>query len=64
MKLTREQLVDLKGKSPEGIYQHIRQFVRQELGVVDKDELSEAVDDAIRAGLLDEDDLRKLGDDR
>ena len=64
MKLTIAQREELKGKSAEGIYQHIRQFVREEVGVVEKDELQEALDDAIRFGLLDDDDLRKLGDDR
>lgn len=60
MHLTRRQIDELRGKSPEGIYQGIRQFVREECGSVDRDELKEALEDAIRADLLDERDLHRL----
>jgi hypothetical protein len=64
MRLSAKQLDELRGKSPEGAYQYIRQFVREELGTVDKDELKEALEFAIRAGILDEDDLRKIDGER
>ena len=60
MKLTRKQIDDLRGKSPESVYQLIRQLVRSEHSYVDKDELAEALEDAIDAGLIDEDDVRQI----
>ena len=63
MHLTREQIDDLRHKSPEGIYQSIRQLIRDEFGTVDRDELKEALEDAIKADLLDERDLRKIEDE-
>jgi len=60
MRLTRQQIQDLRGRSPEGAYQLIRQFVREEHGSVSREELAEAVQDAIRAGLLDESDVRRI----
>jgi hypothetical protein len=60
MRLTPDQIEELRGKSPEGVYQHIRQYVRQEVGTVDRHELEEALRDAIDAGFLDERDLRSI----
>ena len=63
MHLTRKHIEDLRGKSPEGVYQLIRQFVREECGAVDRDELAEALRDALAADLLDQGELRKLEDE-
>lgn len=60
MRLTRDQITGLRSKSPEGIYQQIRNLVRERCGVVERDELREALDQAIEAELLDERELRRL----
>jgi hypothetical protein len=60
MKLTSEQIDEIRGKSPEGIYQTIRQWVREEHSYVDKDELSEALEHAVNVDLLDERDFREI----
>ena len=62
MRLTKEQIQRLRDMSPEGIYQSIRNLVREEHGVVDRDELSEALDDAIEADLLEERQIRRFED--
>ncbi len=62
MRLTKEQIQRLRDMSPEGIYQGIRNLVREEHGVVDRDELSEALDDAIEADLLEEREIRRFED--
>ena len=62
MRLTKEQIQRLCDMSPEGIYQSIRNLVREEHGVVDRDELSEALDDAIEADLLEEREIRRFED--
>ncbi len=62
MRLTKEQIQRLRDMSPEGIYQSIRNLVREEHGVVDRDELSEALDDAIEADLLEEREIRRFED--
>ncbi len=59
MKLTRDQITELRSKSAEGAYQAIRDLVREEFGSVDKDELREALEDAVDADILDERDVRK-----
>ena len=59
MRLTREQIGELRGKSAEGAYQRIRDLVREECGTVDRDELAEALEDAIDADILDERDVRR-----
>ena len=60
MHLTRTHVEELRGKSPEGVYQLIRQFVREECGAVDREELEEALQDAVAADLLDKRELEKL----
>jgi hypothetical protein len=60
MKLTPEQIDELMGKSPEGVYQAIRQWVREEHSYVDKDELAEALEHAVNVDLLDERDIREI----
>ena len=60
MHLTRAQLESLRGKSPEGMYQQIRQIVRDEFSSVRRDELKEALEDAVRAGYLDWRDIDKF----
>lgn len=62
MRLTKEQIQKLRDMSPEGIYQSIRELIREEHGVVDRDELSEALDDAIEADLLEERQIRRFED--
>lgn len=63
MRLTREQTEGLRGKSPEGVYQGIRELVRRECGVVGGDELNEALRDAIDAYIIDERELRRIEDE-
>jgi len=63
MHLTRKHIEQLRGKSPEGVYQLVRQYVREECGAVDRDELAEALRDALAADLLDEREARKLEDE-
>ena len=60
MKLTDSQKRDLKDKSPEGICMAIRQIIRDEFGVVDRDEFEEALEDAVESDLLDERDVREF----
>lgn len=60
MILTDAQRANLKGKSPEGVYMAVRALVRAEFGIVDKDELAEALDDAVAADLLDERDVKEF----
>ena len=60
MILTDTQRAGLKGKSPEGVYMAVRALVRAEFGIVDKDELAEALDDAVAADLLDERDVKEF----
>ena len=60
MRLTADQKDELKGSSPEGVYQSIRQWVREEHDYVDKDELSEALEDAVNADLIDERDVKEI----
>ncbi len=63
MRLTRDQIADLRNKSPQGIYQTIRDLVREEHGVVDRDELAEALEDAEESGLLDRSEIRRFEDE-
>ena len=63
MRLTRAQITDLRNKSPQGIYQAIRDLVREEHGVVDRDELAEALEDAEESGLLDRSEIRRFEDE-
>ncbi|MDP6125623.1 MAG: hypothetical protein QGH20_07710 [Candidatus Latescibacteria bacterium] len=60
MRLKSDQLDSLKSKSPEGVYQAVRDIVRLEIGVVDRRELAEALDDAVEAGIVDEREIRRL----
>jgi hypothetical protein len=62
MKLTREQIGELRSRSPEAVYQAIRDLVREEFGMVDRDEMDEALEGAIDAGLLEERDIRRIDD--
>jgi hypothetical protein len=62
MRLSKEFISDMRSKSAEGIFQAIRQLVRDEFGVVERDELKEALDDAVEAGLLEEREIRRLED--
>ena len=60
MILTEAQKANLKGKSPEGVYMAVRALVRAEFGIVDKEELSEALEDAVSADLLEERDVKEF----
>ncbi len=60
MKLDSKTKDELKNMSPEGVYNALRSLVREEFGFVDKEELSEALEDAVEAELLDERDLREI----
>lgn len=62
MRLTKDQIADMRSMSSEGAYQEIRDLVRREHGVVDRDELNEALEDAIDADLLEQREIRRFED--